>query len=114
MTVTITLPDEIETHLKRKARMQYLSVEELALEILSNALEMQESFPSPEEVVAKIKATSPDPRGIRLASGSLAEALRHAPDDPDFDMATWSREWAAVEAEMQAMTRAGAVAEGRG
>jgi hypothetical protein len=43
----------------------------------------------------------------------LAEALRHAPDDPDFDLAAWNREWAAVEGELQTVTRANDLAEGR-
>jgi len=64
--------------------------------------------------VAKIRAMPPNPHGIRPAAGSLAEALRNAPDDPDFDLASWSREWAAVEAEMKAMARADDIAEGRG
>ena len=114
MAVTITLPDEMETQLQRKAERQNLSVEELALDILDHALGTEEPFPSPEEGVAEIRATPPNPRSIRSASGSLAEALRNAPDDPDFDLAAWNRGWAAVEVEMQALTRANAMAEGRG
>jgi plasmid stability protein len=114
MSITITLPHEIGAQLERRASAQRLSVERLALDILSDALEAEESFPTPEEVVAKIRATPPNPRGIRPAAGSLAEALRDAPDDPDFDLASWRREWAVVEAEMKAITRANDIAEGRG
>ena len=114
MAVTIILPDELETQLQRKAQVQQLSVEELALEILGQALETEKPFPSPEEVVTKIQATPPNPHSIRPADGSLAEALRNAPNDPNFDLAAWNREWAAIEAEMQAITRANAMAEGRG
>lgn len=113
MTVTITLPEEIESRLQRKAQSQHQSVEELALEILGYVLEMEEPFPSPKAVVAKLKTTPPDIHYIRPASGSLAEALRHAATDPDFNLATWKEEWAAVEAEMQALTEANAIAEGR-
>ena len=66
----------------------------------------EQIFPTPEDVVAKIQAIPPNPHSIRLARGSLAEALRTAPEDPDFDLATWEREWAEVEAEIKAMARA--------
>lgn len=114
MTITITLPDELESLLQRKAQSQHLSAEELALEILGYALETEEPFLSPKAVVAKIKATPPDKHSLRPASGSLAEALRYAPTDPHFDLATWNEEWAAIEAEMQALTHANTIAEGRG
>jgi len=114
MAATITLPNEIEIQLQRRAETQRVSVEELALGILGNALETKELFPTPEEVVARIQATPPDPHSIRPAGGSLAEALRNAPDNPDFDLAAWNREWAVVQAEMKAMTRANDMAEGRG
>ena len=114
MAVTITLPDEMETKLQHKAQTQHRSVEELALDILGSALEQEEGFPTPEEVVAKIQATPPNPRSIRPARGSLAEALRSAPEDPDFDLASWEREWAAVEAAIKVIARADDIAEGRG
>jgi plasmid stability protein len=114
MTVTITLPDDVKAQLQREAEAQDRSVEEVALGILSGALRPASAFPAPEDVVAKIKATAPDPHNIRFARGSLAAALRAAPDDSDFDLVQWEREWAAVEREMKAMTRANDVAEGRG
>ena len=70
-------------------------------------------FPTPEEVVAKIQATPPSPGSLQPASGSLAEALRHAPENPDFDLAIWNQAWTDVEAEMRSITRANNVAEGR-
>ena len=114
MEVAITLPDGIVMSLQRRAEVEHRSIEELAVDILANALEADDSFPTPEEVVARIQATPPNPSSIRLASGSLAEALRNAPEDPDFDLAAWQRQWAAVEAEMKAITRANDAAEGRG
>lgn len=66
----------------------------------------EEAFSTPEEVVAKIQATPLNPRSIRPGQGSLAEALHSAPEDPNFDLATWEREWAEVEAEIKAMARA--------
>ena len=91
------LPHEMETKLQRKAQTQHRSAEELALGILGGALEQEEGFPTPEKVVANIQATPPNPRNIRPARGSLAEALRSAPEDPAFDLATWERKWAALE-----------------
>jgi len=114
MAVTITLPDELEARLQHRAKGLRLSLENLALEILGRALGTDEYSPTPEEVVAKIRATPPNPHSIRVADASLAEALRNAPKDPDFELATWNREWAEVDAEMKAATRINAIAEGRG
>ena len=113
MSITITLPDELETQLQQRAQAQNRSVEELALDLLTDALEANETYLTPEEVVVKIRATPPNPHSIRPARGSLAEALRQAPQDPEFDLVVWEREWAAVEAEMKALTRDNIKAEGR-
>ena len=69
--------------------------------------------PTPETVVAKIKATPPNPQNIRPARGSLADALRDGPDEPHFNLTRWNQKWAGVEAEMKAMTRANDIAEDR-
>jgi plasmid stability protein len=113
MNINITMPQEMEKRLKRKAESERRSMEQVIIELLNDALETESTFPSPEEVVARIQATPPSPGSVRPASGSLAEALRHAPEDPDFDLATWNQAWADVEAEMQAITRANDIAEGR-
>lgn len=113
MPMTIVVPKEIEIQLKRKAEKHQLSVEELVVELLSYALETESPFPSPEGVVAKIQAAPQNPHSLRPASGSLAEALHNAPDDPDFDLTVWNQEWALVEAEMKVLTRANTEAEGR-
>ena len=113
MTVTITLPQNIETQLKRKAKTLQLSIEEMELEILGNALTIEPVFSSPEDVVAKIQALSSNSKNLRPASGSLAEALRQAPVDPDFDLKRWEREWADAEAEMGQITKSNTLAEGR-
>ena len=65
-------------------------------------------------LVECIKATPPSWAAIRPATGSLAEALQNAPEDPDFDLETWTRQWNALEAEMKAIDRADDIAEGRG
>jgi hypothetical protein len=71
----------------------------------ANALE-NAPFSSPEEVVARIKATPPEPGSLRPASGSLADTLRNAPQDPDFDLETWNKAWGDIAAEMRATTHA--------
>src|SRR4051812_13796900 len=53
MTITITLPNEIELPLQRKAEAEHRSVEEVALAILATALEADQAFPTPQQVVAK-------------------------------------------------------------
>ena len=112
MSITITLPEEIEARLQRKAETQQRSVEEVAIDLLNSIVEQDESVPRLGEIVRKIQGTPPDPHNIRPAEGSLAAALRNAPEDPDFALVVWEREWAAAEAEMQAITRANDIAEG--
>lgn len=65
-------------------------------------------------LVAEIKATPPNPTAVRPATGSLAEALQNAPEDPDFDLESWMQQWDAIEAEIKAIDRADDIAEGRG
>jgi prevent-host-death family protein len=65
-------------------------------------------------LVERIKATPPNPAAIHPATASLAELLQNAPEDPDFDLETWTRQWDAIEAEMKAIDRADDIAEGRG
>ena len=114
MALMITLPDELEVRLQKKAAGLRLPLEKAALEILSRALGTDEKTQSPEDVVAKIQALPPNPKSIRLANPSLAEALSNAPTDPDFDLATWNRDWSQAETEMKAVTRLNAANEGRG
>lgn len=71
------------------------------------------SDPALLALTEQIKAEPPDPAACRPATGSLAEALQNAPEDPDFDLDTWTRQWEAVEAEIKAIDRADDIAEGR-
>lgn len=123
MEITLRLPDMLATKLQTEARAQQRSTEEVAVELLDQALDAEPDPsdyvpPTLEEVVARIRATPPNPEMIRPPSGSLGEYLAAsiAAEDPNepFDVAEWSRQWAAVEAEMKAMTRANDLAEGRG
>lgn len=114
MAMTITLPDALTVQLQEKADADRLSAEEVALDILRDALAQEEDFLTPEEVVKRIQASAPLARSIRSANGSLAEALQNAPEDPHFDLDSWQKAWAEVEAEMKVRTQADTHAEGRG
>jgi hypothetical protein len=100
MTITITLENNVLAGLQQKAQRQHVTVEELAVKILAAAVEESEPM-TPEEVVARIKANPPNPAMIRPATGSLADLLRSAPEDPDFNLAEWERNWATVEREIK-------------
>jgi hypothetical protein len=114
MPLTITLSDTLVTQLRPKAKAQKLSLQELVEGFLRHIIKADEPYPTPEEVVAKIQATPPNPANIRPATGSLAQALQNAPDDPDFDLERWTREWSMIENEMKAITHSNSIAEGRG
>lgn len=111
MSVTITLPRNLEAELKSAADARKSSIEELVIALLDKAIQAYLA-PSPEEIVTEIRAVRP--ATVRAANGSLAEALSSAPEDPDFDLEAWRRGWSAVEAEMKVLTRANDLAEGRG
>ena len=61
-----------------------------------------------EELIRRIQQTPINPALMTPASGLLAEHLAHpsgAPD-PDFDETVWNKEWATIEAEMDALEAA--------
>ncbi len=62
-------------------------------------------------LVEQIKAEPPNPNNIHPATASLADLLQNSPEDPDFDLETWTRQWDAIEAEMKAIDRANAIVE---
>ena len=68
---------------------------------------------TPEEAVELIRATPANPAQIRSAIVNLAEVLQAAPSDPAFDLESWQRRWAEVEADLKSLTRANDVIEGR-
>ncbi len=113
MTITITLADDVVAALKDRAQQQQLSVEQLAIRLLTEALAGSEPV-TPREVVARIQATPPNPAQVRPATAELADLLHAAPGDPCVDLESWKRQWSVVEAEMKAITRANDIAEGRG
>ena len=55
-----------------------------------------------EDVVADIQRRGPGIPNVRRATTSLADHLRNAPHDPDFNLEEWQREWAKIEAEIEA------------
>ena len=113
MALAITLGDDLVGELEKFAKRQQLSVEQLAIGILTEAMAESETE-TPQDVVARIQAMPPNPSQVRPAAGNLADVLRDAPDDPSFDLESCNRQWEAVEGEMKAITRANDVAEGRG
>jgi predicted DNA-binding protein len=130
-TLTIHLPDMLQQRAEEIAAQRGSTIGDLLLELLEEYLENvkdmpgtsdvsdtsreneQNGYPSLEEVVAKIKATPPNPASFHPATQPLAELLANSPDDPSFDEEAWNRDWAAVEAEIKAITRANDHAEGR-
>ena len=114
MPTSVVLPDPLTRRLEEKAASQNQSLDEFVLDALEQALEEEDEEPTLEEVVAKIRATPRDPSRFHPATESLAGILSDAPEDPTFDSEEWNREWAKVEAEMKAITRANDRAEGRG
>ena len=113
MAITITLEDDLVVGLANRAKKQQLSVEQFAINLLTEALVESESV-TPREVVSRIRATAPNPSQIRPATPNLADVLLAEPGDPCFDVENWNRQWSHVEAEMKAITRANDIAEGRG
>ncbi len=114
MALTLTIPDELVQQLRQAAEEQQLSVEATVVLILRDALYRDDYFPTPEQVVAKIKGLPKNPMNPMPAQGSLLEHLRNSPTDPNFDLDAWNKEWKIVEAEMKAVTHANDMAEGRG
>ena len=120
MSLTITLPKKIAEQIQRKADEGQLSVEEVAITLLQNALNQEsdrqdhlssrqelviegdDNSLTPEEIVARLKALElSDVSDSR--TGSSATTLRNIPCDPAFNLAAWDRQWAEIEAELKAM-----------
>ena len=114
MKTMIALPDDLELLLRRKAAEENVSLEAFTLGILAEAVETSSGDSALYEVIARIKAMPRDPQRLRPASGSLAEALRSGPSDPEFDLAGWQANWSLVEADMNALTMQNDIAEGLG
>lgn len=111
MTLTISLPDAVQAKLERRAKAIDWPVEKMATHLLDDVLD--DPSLTLEEVVVRAKnlpptLTLPD----KVDIPAWREALTDPPDAPDFDEELWRKQWAAVEEEMRAITRANAIAEG--
>ena len=116
MSVTITIPADLEPQLRRAAEAQHRPAEEVALDILRDGLRDEPNAGDDlnlEAVVAAIRALPPNPQAIRPGRGSLADALADKITDEPFDLATWEADWAAVEAELATLAGADHHAAGR-
>ena len=98
-------------HGQQTAVMLPIDVWDRLLEVLQNGEEQTEGvedrimgeddgIPSVAEVVARIKATPPNPAMIRQATGSVEDLT---PSDPDaeFDLDAWERDWGAAMEEVR-------------
>ncbi|MFZ1753568.1 MAG: hypothetical protein WAU10_07500 [Caldilineaceae bacterium] len=115
MTLTISLPIEVQEKLEKRAKAVKWSVEEMATHLLNEALSVtpkpgQDEL-TPEDVIARILASPAKPQNVRPAVGSLSEALREGRTDYTFDLDEWTKEWAIVEAEMKAIEQADMLAD---
>lgn len=112
MTLLIDLSDTLERQLHREAKMRQRTPEQVVVEILARAF-AEDQTPTVAEVVARIKATPPNPAMITLPQGSLADALRNGPTDPAFDLPAWEAEWAQAEEVLKRINRLDDITEGR-
>ncbi len=116
MTLTISLTGDVQVKLEKRAKEIQWSVEQMATHLLNEALSVT-AKPSkdeltPEKVVARILSLPPKPQNVRASVGSLSDALRESKPDYTFDLDEWTKEWAAVEAEMKAIEQADRLADG--
>ncbi len=112
MAIKIKLDDHLVSGLAKKAKERQLSMEHLAISILTEAVREFESV-TPQAVAARIQASAPNPCQIRSAIANLADLLRSSDEEPDLDLEAWRRQWSAAEADPKVITRANDVAEGR-
>jgi len=125
MTIMIQLPNPVEDSLRQAARRQRLTPEAYAAQLIEDALTTAElpgikEGPTPEvlttleELVASIQSLPRDPNNIRPATGSLQELLENAPEDPEFDLDEWQRQWDLFEQELKEIERADRERDGLG
>jgi hypothetical protein len=128
MQITLTLSEPVVAQLQRKATQLNVSFEDFAEKIFRDAavrqsvainpfIDNQESHPTPEEVVAMIKAAPPNPNAIQPATQTvdelLADLAANPPEPSDISPDEWDRLWAKFEQELKDIDRANDIAEGR-
>ncbi|MEZ4616132.1 MAG: hypothetical protein R2867_11610 [Caldilineaceae bacterium] len=87
MSLLLDLPETLEQHLQQEARKHDRTPEQIAVDILTSAFSVKQT-PTVAEVVARIQATPPNPAMVTPPQGSLADALRNGPTEPEFDQKT--------------------------
>ena len=102
---TIALPGDLELRLRQEAAANNVSLQELTLGLLAEAVENRKRQQTLREVVGRIRRMPASPHGLRPARGSLAEALKKAPSDPAFNLSEWQLTWSLVEAELRALAQ---------
>ncbi len=117
MTMMIQLPNTVAATLRKAAKRRQISPDVLAAQLIEDALTAEalpaveatltsDVLPSLEQLVAKIQGLPRDPRNIRPATASLKELLENAPEDPEFDLDEWQRQWDLFEQELKDIERA--------
>ena len=106
MTLSIQLSQKLATKLKEEAQQRKVRPEQLAVNILIDFLDDQQDdgIPSVAEVVRQIRSLPKDDRFVSLPEKSLADMLKNAPADPDFDLEQWEAEWEKVEEELEQLS----------
>lgn len=127
MTVTITFPKLLSNRLKQEAKRLQVPVDELATNLLSEALLNEptdlpvlaedEDLPSLEEIVATIKQLPRDPESFHPGEKAndpeyLAWLLANPPKDT-LTFEEWEQFWLQFEQELKAIDRADDIREGR-
>lgn len=127
MTVTVTLSERLSEHLQAHADKFHLSLDALVEKLLVDALPVVETngfhlspadddLPSLEEVIAKIKATGPNPdaieRGDKVGDMAYIQSLLDNPPTDTLTVAEWEEYWPAFEQELKELDQARAVAKG--
>jgi len=112
MTLLIDLSTALESKVKAEAQKRNRTPEQVIADIVANAFE-EDVVPSVAEVIARIKATSPDHTMVTAPKGSLADALRSGPTIPDFDLEAWHKDWSAAEEELKRINLLNDIIEGQ-
>jgi len=121
MTTTIALPDYLVAQLQQRALVQHRSLESLVIEYLETQMQALPSPPTSAEalannaellaLVARIKATQPNPTRTLPSQAKLAELLAvMVQGEPDHALLAALD---AAELELRALNRADDLAEGR-
>jgi plasmid stability protein len=126
---TITLPTALAEQLQRRAAAEQRTIQAVAITLLEAGLRTEATPPAPSvptaplddpellALVARIKATPPNPANIIPAKGDLAAVLltlEAVEPDADYDLAAEIAALQEAEAELRTINRADDIAEGRG